>query len=440
MRFTLHKAPGAMVVAGATFLAACGGYQGVAVSPDEIPELEEALAQRPGDAEVQLRYAAALLATGNCDSATAVASSAVRTRPGAALGTLVLGRCMENSGNYDGALTQYDYFLENFPDARGAGAVGSRRIIAARQQAVQGARDALNRESQLAGQTPDPQTVAVLPVAIAGDSTYRPLSRGLAEMLTSDLNLLQRFQMVERLQVGALLDELDLQQSERVDQNTAARVGRLVQAGRMVQGLATIPDESDVRLEASVVQSDGQVTSPATTNGRLRDLLNMEKELVLGIAAQLGYQLTAAEREAILENGTRNLAAFLAYSRGLEAEDLGDYNAAAQHYGEAVRRDPGFRQARQGYRSSASVGTNQAPEQVTVAASADIAEPDSPALNPVGDAANTGLTDLFANSSEQTQSLDHTAGAGGATETPISQPDNTPAGTTGIIRIIFRLP
>src|SRR5207248_5391624 len=48
-------------------------------------------------------------------------------------------------------------------------------------QATQTAKLALSRESTLTALAPEPATVAVLPMTIAGDSTFQPLSRGLAE-------------------------------------------------------------------------------------------------------------------------------------------------------------------------------------------------------------------------------------------------------------------
>jgi tetratricopeptide (TPR) repeat protein len=52
--------------------------------------------------------------------------------------------------------------------------------------------------------------------------------------------------------------------------------------------------------------------------------------------------LTVAERNAIEQRPTRSLAAFLAYSRGLTAEDEGRYDEASRFYRDAMRLDPGF--------------------------------------------------------------------------------------------------
>jgi TolB-like protein len=201
----------------------------------------------------------------------------------------VVGQCLEQAGAYEQALTEYRSYLARYGDRNGAAAVRARELLARRSRAGERARTALAQEAELAGAAADPQVVAVLPVEVVSpDTTYQPLSRGLAQILTSDLALLQRFRMVERLQVGALFDELALAQTARVDQSTAARVGRLLQAGRMVQGLAAIPPEGETRLEAAVVLSTGEITSPESFTGRLRDLLQLEKQLVISIASRLG--------------------------------------------------------------------------------------------------------------------------------------------------------
>jgi hypothetical protein len=188
--------------------------------------------------------------------------------------------------------------------------------------------------------------VAVLPLVIAGDSSVQPLSRGLAELITTDLAYIRTLRLLERLQIGMLLDELKLGQSERVEPATAARVGRLLRAERLVQGTATIPPRGPVQLSATVVTGTGVVRPVGQVTGPFAKLLDLEKQVVFNLAAQLGLELTQAEREQILRQGPKSLAAFLAYSRGLEAMDRGDYGAAARHFRSAAQADPSFQAAR----------------------------------------------------------------------------------------------
>jgi tetratricopeptide (TPR) repeat protein len=364
---------------------------------------------------------------------------------------LIIGQCLEQRGDYDQALAIYRTFLNEHGNERGAASVSAREMLAARAQATEQARAALEREAQLAQTTGDPDIVGVLPVEVVGDSMYQPLSRGLSHILISDLALLQRFRMVERLRLVALLDELELAQTERVDQATAARVGQLLQAGRLVQGLATIPPQGNTRLEASVILGSGEVTSPEAVTGRLRDLMRLEKDLVIAISEQLGYTLSEAERRMILENGTQSLMAFLAFSRGLEAADRGDYVTAAAHFAEAVRTDPDFDMARQQHEANVVAPAEEiaARTDITVTAVAQAPDPipvfeAGGGLNPVNQALTTTLIDMAGTRGELTRLTDQTQTTTRSTNTSTSEPPKTvshrPPQSIGTVRIVFRLP
>jgi septal ring-binding cell division protein DamX len=212
----------------------------------------------------------------------------------------------------------------------------------------------------------------------------------------------------------------------------------------MVQGTATIPPSGATRLEASVLLSNGEVRDAAAQEGKLKDLLRMEKQVVVDIAQQMGYTLSEAEMRVILENGTQNLAAFLAYSNGLEAEDLGDFDAAAAFYGQAVQSDPNFRAARTSYQStSASTTTQGSPGAVTTAAST----PPAPTAaltdaGAIGDPLSSAIVDVAATDAEATAP---TTPAQPSTTTSASQPPSTitVVGTpppVGVVRIFFLLP
>jgi tetratricopeptide (TPR) repeat protein len=414
------------------------------ISPAELSDLQARTAREPNNGPLLLRYAAALRAADRCDDAVPVARRGMNLDPKSALGPLVVGSCLEVGERYDDAVATYRAYLAVNPDGRGAGAVRARELLALRAGATSAARQAVAREAELSQQPADPQTLAVLPLRVVGDSTYEPLSRGLAQMLTSDLALLQRFRLVERMRLGALLDEMNLGQTGRVDPATAARVGHLIRAGRMVQGLANIPADGPVRLEASVVQGTGEVTSPAATQGRLRDLLRLEKDIVVGLADRLGYRLSDAERTAILENGTQNLTAFLAYSRGLEAEDRGDYGQAARYYQAAVQADPGFRQAREGFQAATAApgvqaaGAAEAPVLASQTAASAVAE----FVEPVSTALGNTVTDLAPTTVEQVTAITTPTQAAITTTTAQPPPPSVvpPATITGTIRIVFRLP
>jgi putative Ca2+/H+ antiporter (TMEM165/GDT1 family) len=286
--------------------------------------------------------------------------------------------------------------------------------------------------------------VAVLPLLVEGDSAYASLSRGLASIIVSDLDLLNQFRFVERIQIDAILSELALGQNTAVDPQTLARAGQIIQAGRTVQGTIDLAVEEQTSLTAAVVTD--QVGDPMTVSipGRLEDLLDMEKELVFGISEAMGYTPTVAERRIIDQNGTRNLLAFLAFSRGLEAESNNDYAAAALFYQEAVAEDPGFAQAEvqlevvsavevvsTGDRTQVTTVGVQADEAVAVATGqVDVA---------VGAAMNSSILDVAGLDSERiTQAGGDVAGQELGTLTGITPPPL--AGLAGLIKIVIIIP
>ena len=88
-------------------------------------------------------------------------------------------------------------------------------------------------------------------------------------------------------------------------------------------------------------------TAALTEADELDRLFELEKRLALRIYSALGVELTPAERAAVTKRRTENLQALLAYGRGLQASDAGNYAAALRYFSEATRVDPGFAAARQ---------------------------------------------------------------------------------------------
>lgn len=421
-------------------VACAGGPRPGNVTPAEIPLLEAQAARQPTNSQIRFRLASGLHAADRCDSAVVVALSAQRLAPADPLGAMVIGACQEKGGRYDLAHATYSDFASRHPRARGVAAVRAMAQLALRAQATQTAKLALARESTLTTLPPEPSTVAVLPLTIAGDSSLQPLSRGLAELITSDLALVRSLRLLERMQIGSLVDELRSSQSARVDSTTAARVGRLLRAERMVQGVAAITENGPVRMSASVVRGNGEVRAGggAQVTGTFKRLLDLEKELVLGLATQLGIQLTAAERQRILRQGPKNLAAFLAYSQGLEAMDRGDYKAASAAFSAAVRSDPSFSAAREQHQAAVAA-------PVVQAASGDFISAVETAAGLTFPAEPASVGALLQSTTDVSQTLSDVTSQTGISSvvthpTPESQGITSIVQASGAIRIIFKRP
>jgi tetratricopeptide (TPR) repeat protein len=349
-------------------LGACATSRTLAVSPAEIPALEQRIAVNPNDGEAVVRYAAALFAADDCQAATPVGERAILLRPRDVTGPLVVGQCLERGGSFEEALSLYSQFEQAYGDTPSGDLLRARASSVTRMVARARARAAIAMEDSLAAGELDPDAMGVLPLVVEGTPDVQSLSLGLANMITSDLALVGRFRLVERLELGAIVDELQLSRTGRVAPETALRVGRFTRAGRMLQGVMAGGPEEATSLTADISLSTGEILQADPQRGPFEDLLRLEKQLVLDIVDRLGYELTPTERQRVLENGTGSLIAFLAYSRGLLAEEMGDYDAAAQHFQEATRADPGFQEAgrRLGTVVASSVALNAPPADVPV--------------------------------------------------------------------------
>jgi hypothetical protein len=144
----------------------------------------------------------------------------------------------------------------------------------------------------------------------------------------------------------AIVRELDLAQSGRVDTTTAPRVGRLVGARRLVLGSLSSGSDGELIVGARIADvATSDVRQAVSATAPLERIFDAEKALAFQLFRELGIELTPAERAAVEQRPTKNVAAFLAYSRGVRFEVMGDYGAAAQEYQDALRIDPSFQMA-----------------------------------------------------------------------------------------------
>lgn len=423
-----------------------GGPQLAPVTPADIPALEAQARQDPGSARTRFRLAAAYLSADRCTEAAQQAGAGLQIEPDNVLGPLVVGACQERDQRYDLAVETYTVFADRHGRARGVAALRARAQQALRAGAGLAARQAVAREADLTALPPEPGTLAILPLTIAGDSAYRSLSRGLAELITTDLAVVRSLRLLERMHVGALLEELQLAQEGRVDPATAGRMGRLLRAERLVQGVASIASEREpVRLQLTVVAGDGTVRAGPEAGGRFRDLLDLEKRIVLGLGPTLGIEITEAERRRILAQGPKNLAAFLAYSLGIEALDRGDYSGAARHFREAQRADPGFTAARNGEQAAVAAPAAAQTDVQSVVNAADGLERVLGSAEPAPDRAMTSTSiDVAPTLGDAViRPSDGGTGGTGTTDRQVtieSTGISSVQGTSTIIRIIFKRP
>jgi tetratricopeptide (TPR) repeat protein len=133
-----------------------------------------------------------------------------------------------------------------------------------------------------------------------------------------------------------------------LDTSTAPRLGRILGARRFVQGTFAPLGESEIQLNAAIVEvaEAKESAAGAPVSGPLEGVLHLEKDLVYEILKALGIEPTPEERKRIDPLATESYPALLAYGRALNLEDQGRDAEALEEYREALRDDPRFALAR----------------------------------------------------------------------------------------------
>jgi tetratricopeptide (TPR) repeat protein len=335
------------LVCSALLVCTLGGCAGaIQTRPEDIPRLEAAV-QTSASASDLTQLGIAYYQAKRYGEAKTTLERARQAGSKDGTTSLYLGLTNEELGDFTAAHAAYDQYIAT--NGRG-GSLGkeieARIALVSRQELRQQAKVALEREQQIAQEPPTPSSIAVLPFKMIGMSAdMAPLQTALAEMIVTDIGF-TTLKSIERVRVKSMLDEMSLAVGGVTTEETGARMGHLLRAEKIVQGQMT-GNGDNVSVDA-VVLNVAQRTpgDPVTTQGQIASIFNLEKQIVFGILDAAKYPLTAAEREKINENKTANLLAFMAFGRGLEAMDRGDYDQASSQFRQATQIDPSFGAAR----------------------------------------------------------------------------------------------
>lgn len=361
--------------------------------------------------------------------------------PDALLG---LGAAYEGLGELASARATYQTLAAGEISGRVRSMLDGRQQVLARRELEIHAKLAVADEARLSQLSPEPNTYAVFPFRYAGRrEDLRPLERGLAHVFVTDLSRISALRLLERQQVQFIVTELGLVEGGRVDPATGARSGRLLQAGQVIQGqLDDVPGTERLRLDVNVVRTvSSEIAATGSAADRLQSLFDMEKAVVFQLVERLAIVLTPAEREAISERPTANLQAFLAFGRGLEAEDRGDFTQAAAEYRDAARLDPSFRSASD---RAESAGDMAVAQDLPISVVAEFMAP-APQSAPTGGFLTNNLNSVIPSGMTLGQQIQSPQGI-----LPPSSPNQlgeligggqvTPPGSVGTLIIVIRRP
>ena len=120
-------------------------------------------------------------------------------------------------------------------------------------------------------------------------------------------------------------------------------------AGTLITGGIERIGDTRIRLTAGVVDTkSGQLKGQGVqATGRLSEILELEKSLLVGLLKSLGVRLNSDEAKGLQQFSTKNNLAFIAFSKGLDFEDRNIMRQARYQYEKAVNLDADFKLAKQ---------------------------------------------------------------------------------------------
>jgi len=176
----------------------------------------------------------------------------------------------------------------------------------------------------------------------SGKEVYNPLSKGLADMLITDLSIVRSLRIVEREKLESLLKEIDLGEGKFIDPNTAQKLGKGLGAGYMLTGSFLIMGET-MRIDARLVDvGTGEISMAEEMTGEKNTFFDLEKKLVDKLIISLNLDVTRSELRKLKKVQTESFESFSAYSLGIDAFDKGKYDEAMGLLEKAVELDDSF--------------------------------------------------------------------------------------------------
>jgi curli biogenesis system outer membrane secretion channel CsgG len=190
-------------------------------------------------------------------------------------------------------------------------------------------------------------TVAILYFtngALGKTEEYAPLSKGLAEMLITELSGNTNIRVVERDRIQSLIEEQNLVAGGRVDQATAVKTGKILGALHMLMGTFVIDPKERMRLDVRAINTETSELEYATTvSGKADNMLDLLTQLAqqLNKGLKLPDVPTAFQRGAAVgATGPNQLKSMMLLSRALEQQDRKNTQAAVALYKESLQANP----------------------------------------------------------------------------------------------------
>jgi TolB-like protein len=172
-----------------------------------------------------------------------------------------------------------------------------------------------------------PKTIAILYFennSIVDKDKLDPLKKGLADMLITEMSKIKGLKVVERQRIQSIIDELNLSETDLVDNASTQKMGKLLGAQVMLFGGFSNLFKDKFRIDVRIVRTEtGETLKAEEETGELDEFLTMLQSLSKKIARDLDVKLTSDDKNRLEATRDGNFSGYVTYARGLEYEDQG---------------------------------------------------------------------------------------------------------------------
>lgn len=178
------------------------------------------------------------------------------------------------------------------------------------------------------------------------DGQWQWLSKGLADMLITDLSACEQLMVVERERLWRITEELGLEKLGLLDSAAAAKAGGVAMVDWVLFG-SFLKEGDSLRIEAYLLDLDTQeLLRVEWVEGQAHEVVQLEKRLVDRLLQRLNVPLTDEERRSIRYVPTDSISALEHYSLSLDMFDRGKWFESLLQCRFAVREDADYIAAR----------------------------------------------------------------------------------------------
>jgi tetratricopeptide (TPR) repeat protein len=367
---------------GLTMLSGCTPYMKGSMQLERenyeaaIENFQEELSQNPDNWEARQRLGFAYMKSGQLDQAifefkAVIAQTSKESQfpiafayipqnikyvsgPGDPLSTYYLGMAYLQNGQRDKAIDTWRTY-QNSDEPLVEREIKKQLTLLEIYDSLHLAKRAVEDEKKLQTVPPKSGSVAVFYFKdISPDQGFRNLQKAMAAMIVTDLSQVESLQVIERVRVQYLLEEMQLGTTGVVGIETAPRAGRLLGAEKLIVGTME-PGSFAVKTSVASTTTEDVVGAFSVT-AEEQQFYILQKEIVYNILNVLEVSFTPLEEKRFSKYHTKSLQAVTYFGQGLNALDTGEWKEAKNFFKMAVDEDPEFRLARY-YRDASPAAT-----------------------------------------------------------------------------------